>query len=96
MSGYPWIMKIPILKYLFAQETKERQQSEIVFAITPHIIRAGEVTDENLKEVDIGSANSVTYRKDDSKVASVTPLPAPPPTKSSVKPSPNPTPAKPQ
>jgi general secretion pathway protein D len=70
MSGYPWITKIPILKYLFGQETKERQQSEIVFAITPHIIRGGEVTDENLKVVDLGSANTVAYHRDNPKVAS--------------------------
>jgi general secretion pathway protein D len=73
MSGYPWLTKIPILKYLFGQETKERQQSEIVFAITPHIIRGGEVTDENLRMVDIGSANSVTYRRADSKAEDVKP-----------------------
>jgi general secretion pathway protein D len=73
------------LKYLFGQETKERQQSEIVFAITPHIIRGGEVTDENLKMVDIGSANSVTYRRDDSKIALANPLPVQPPAKSSDK-----------
>jgi general secretion pathway protein D len=73
MSGYPWLTKIPILKYLFGQDTKERQQSEIVFAITPHIIRGGEVTDENLRMVDIGSANSVTYRRADSKTEDVKP-----------------------
>jgi type II secretory pathway component GspD/PulD (secretin) len=62
MSGYPWLTKIPILKYLFGQETKDRQQNEIVFAITPHIIRSNEITDENLKMVDIGTGNSITYR----------------------------------
>ena len=67
MAGYPLLSKLPILKYFFAQETKERQQSEIVFAITPHIIRSNEVTDENLKMVDLGSGNSVTYRKPDTK-----------------------------
>lgn len=77
MSGYPWLTKIPILKYLFGQDTKERQQSEIVFAITPHIIRGGEVTDENLRMVDIGSANSVTYRKADSKAEDVKPVSQP-------------------
>jgi general secretion pathway protein D len=75
MSGYPWITKIPILKYLFGQETKERQQSEIVFAITPHIIRGGEVTDDNLRIVDLGSANSVTYRKVESKADAAKPQP---------------------
>jgi general secretion pathway protein D len=95
LSGYPWLLKIPILKYLFGQETKERAQSEIVFAITPHIIRTGEVTDDNLKMVDLGSANSVTFRKEDSKVASVNPIPAQPPAKSPDKPATGSTVAKP-
>lgn len=77
MSGYPGLIKIPILKYLFGQETKERKQSEIVFAITPHIISTGGVTDDNLRMVDIGSANSVTYRRDESKPEPAKPLPAP-------------------
>jgi general secretion pathway protein D len=94
MSGYPWITKIPILKYLFGQETKERQQSEIVFAITPHIIRGGEVTDENLKMVDIGSANSVTYRRNDSKADVAKPLPALPNPQPAEKPAPGPPAAK--
>ena len=63
LSGYPWISKVPILKYLFAQETKQRQQSEVVFAIIPHIVRGNEITDDNLKIVDVGAGNSVTYRK---------------------------------
>jgi general secretion pathway protein D len=67
LSGYPWLTKIPILKYLFGQENKERQQNEIVFAITPHIIRSNEVTDENLRMVDIGTTNSVSYRPMDPK-----------------------------
>jgi general secretion pathway protein D len=60
LSGYPWLSKIPILKYLFAQEDKQRQENEIVFAITPHIVRAQEVTDDNLRLVDLGRGNTVT------------------------------------
>ncbi|HEY1984720.1 MAG TPA: hypothetical protein VGG85_04880 [Terracidiphilus sp.] len=63
LSGYPWLTKIPILRYLFGQETKERATSEIVFAIIPHIVRSIDVTDDNLKLVDLGSGTSVTYRK---------------------------------
>lgn len=77
LSGYPLLMKIPILKYLFGQETKERQQNEIVFAITPHIIRGGEVTDENLRIVDVGSGSNVTYRKDENKADAAKPAPPP-------------------
>lgn len=94
MSGYPWITKIPILKYLFGQETKERQQSEIVFAITPHIIRGGEVTDENLKMVDVGSANSTTYRRDESNVDGVKSAPAQGEQQQAEKPASVPPPAK--
>jgi general secretion pathway protein D len=64
LSGYPYLSKIPILKYLFAQEDKQRQQSEVVFAITPHIIRAQEITDQNLRLVDVGTATSTSVRKD--------------------------------
>jgi general secretion pathway protein D len=75
LSGYPWLLNVPILKYLFGQETKQRQQNEIVFAIIPHIVRWTDVTDENLKMVDLGSENSVTYRRADAKEAPIPPLP---------------------
>jgi len=75
LSGYPGLLNIPILKYLFGQENKSRQQNEIVFAIVPHIIRSTEVTDENLKMVDLGSENSVTYRRADAKEKPAPPVP---------------------
>jgi general secretion pathway protein D len=62
LSGYPYISKIPILKYLFAQEDKERQQREIVFAITPHIVRAQDITEQNLRLVDVGTATVTGLR----------------------------------
>ncbi len=60
LSGYPWLTKLPILKYLFGQEDKQRQENEIVFAITPHIVRAQEINDDNLRLVDLGRGSSVT------------------------------------
>jgi general secretion pathway protein D len=62
MSGYPLLSQIPILKYLFGQESKEHQETEIVFAVIPHILRLNPVTDEDVKMVDLGSPSSVTYR----------------------------------
>jgi general secretion pathway protein D len=62
LSGYPWLAKIPILKYLFGQDDKQRNESEIIFAITPHIIRAQDLTEENLRVVDIGTGNSIGVR----------------------------------
>jgi general secretion pathway protein D len=96
LSGYPFLSRIPILKYLFAQENKERQQSEIVFAITPHIVRSNEVNDDNIRMVDIGTGNNVVYRKKDGKAepanASTAPAatPAPQPAAGSGPPPPTP------
>jgi len=63
MSGYPWVSKIPILKYLFAQDNRERRENEIVFAITPHIIRAKDVTEDNRRVIEVGTGNSIELRK---------------------------------
>jgi general secretion pathway protein D len=69
LSGYPWLAKIPILKYLFGQEDKDHQQDEIVFAITPHIVRADVITDENLRLVDIGTGSNIALRYKEPKKA---------------------------
>jgi len=67
LSGYPWLARIPILKYLFGQEDKQRHDKEIVFVITPHILRAEEVTDENLRLIDIGTASAIGLRRKEVK-----------------------------
>jgi general secretion pathway protein D len=69
LSGYPWLTKIPILKYLFGQENKERLEDEVVFAITPHIVRSQEITDENLRMIDVGTTNTIGLRYQEEKPA---------------------------
>jgi len=91
LSGYPLLMKIPILKYLFGQEARDREQSEIVFAIIPHILRSTEVTDENLKMVDLGSASSITYRKAEMKTEPAPTAPNAPAQPAAEKPAATPT-----
>lgn len=62
LGGYPWLARIPILGYLFGQENKDRSQSEIVFAITPHIVRADEISDDNLRVIDVGTGANIGLR----------------------------------
>jgi len=62
LSGYPYLARLPVLRYLFAQEDKERQETEVVFAITPHIVRAQDITDDNLRLVDVGTGSNVGIR----------------------------------
>ena len=62
LSGYPGLLKIPVLKYLFGQENKEMRENEIVFAITPHIVRGQDLNEQNLRPVDIGTGSVVEMR----------------------------------
>lgn len=62
ISGYPWLMKIPLLRYLFGQNQKQRNQREIVFAITPHIVRAQDVTKQNVRAIDVGTPTAIELR----------------------------------
>jgi general secretion pathway protein D len=73
MSGYPWISKIPLLKYLFAQENKQRTENEIVFAVTPHIVRGRDVTEENLRVIAVGTGSSIELRRKQPVPAASTP-----------------------
>jgi general secretion pathway protein D len=63
LSGYPWLANIPLLKYLFGQETKDRRKSEIVFAVIPHIVRTEVVTDESMRLIDIGTGTAIDLRR---------------------------------
>src|SRR6202521_4527850 len=88
ISGYPWLAKIPLLKYLFGQENKDRRETEIVFAITTHIVRAEEITDENLRLIDIGTGTSVGLRRREpkKKVGSSAPQPSKPAARGATRP----------
>ena len=62
LSGYPWLAQIPILRYLFGQSNVDRRNSEIVFVLTPHIVRGQFITPMNDRVIDVGTANSIDLR----------------------------------
>ncbi len=62
MSGIPWLQNIPGLKYLFGQRTKQRDQTEIVVMLTPHIVRMPHITAENLQGYYIGTEANTKLR----------------------------------
>jgi general secretion pathway protein D len=55
LSGIPGLMQIPILKKLFSSESVEKNESELLIALVPHIVRTPGVTDLNLKTVASGT-----------------------------------------
>ncbi len=60
LSGIPGLAQIPGLRWLFSSEQKEVKDNEIVFILIPHIVRAQDVNDSNLKAVDVGTANTIS------------------------------------
>ncbi len=62
LNGIPGLAEIPILRYLFGQTNTDHSDTEIVFAIVPHIIRGSYVTELNQRAIDIGTATSIQLR----------------------------------
>jgi len=78
MSGLPWLSQIPVLRYLFGQSQTERINNEVVFVLIPHVVRGSDVTDQNLKILDVGTQNQIGLRKDQRRAAPIQGV-APPP-----------------
>jgi general secretion pathway protein D len=95
LSGIPGIGQLPFLKYLFANENKERIDNEIVFILIPHIVRSQELTDLNQRAIDVGTGNSLELRRV-ARPASITPAnsapqsPVPPKPQAPAQPPPQP------
>ncbi len=63
LTGIPGLGQIPILKYLFAQSTTDHSETETVFVLIPHIVRAHEYNDMNQQAIDVGTANALELRR---------------------------------
>lgn len=62
-SGIPGLTSIPLLGRVFGGETVDRERSELLIALVPHIIRTVNYTPANLREVATGTDQviRVTY-----------------------------------
>jgi general secretion pathway protein D len=77
VSGTPGLASLPLLKYLFSSQDKTIQDSEIVFLLIPHVVRASMLEPNNLREIDSGTSNSIELRH----INYDTPSPVAPPAK---------------
>ena len=59
LAGLPFLSQIPILRYLFGSENINKVDSEVVFAIIPHIVRGYDVTPSNTRAVDVGTGSAI-------------------------------------
>jgi general secretion pathway protein D len=95
ISGIPGLMNVPGLRRLFSSESLQKNKSELLIALIPHIVRTPGITDVNLRSVAAGSDQVVRMSlaprpdgapapepgKPQTAIPGVTPLPAgqPPP-----------------
>lgn len=64
-GGTPLLGQIPILRYLFSQNDKERHTNEVVFLLVPHIVRGQELSNLNRRAFDVGTGIGIDLRKSD-------------------------------
>jgi general secretion pathway protein D len=68
LNGWPGLAHVPILRYLFSEDSKSLEDDEILIILTPHIVRMPEWTKSNLKALYAGSeANVQTRRASDTR-----------------------------
>jgi general secretion pathway protein D len=63
VSGTPGLGEVPGLKYLFSTQQHEVQHEEIVFLLTPHVVRGMDIDPINLRRIDTGTNNSIQLRQ---------------------------------
>jgi general secretion pathway protein D len=74
ITGIPGLKDVPLLKYIFGQEHKTRDQAEVIIMLTPHIVRMPEITEDDLRGIIVGSETNLRLRPD---YGSPTPPPVP-------------------
>ncbi len=79
LSGIPGLASIPLFKYLFAEEKKEVSDNEIIFILIPHIVRAQDVNDSNVRAIDVGTANTISLHHGMNQSPDQQPRTTPPP-----------------
>ncbi len=77
-SGIPLLMQIPYLGRLFSNESITRNESELMIALVPHIIRSQEILPVNLRGIAAGADQTVRLIRSAPEGAAV-PVVAPPP-----------------
>lgn len=61
-SGWPGFGEIPFMKYFFTTQQHELKTDELVFLITPHVVRAPKFDPEVDREIDTGTETAVQLR----------------------------------
>ena len=55
LTGFPWLLRVPVIKQLFSSNDNSVTQSDIVMLLTPRIVRTHELTPQDVGPIRIGT-----------------------------------------
>jgi general secretion pathway protein D len=64
INGWPGLAHVPLLRYLFSEDSKSSEDDEILIILTPHIVRMPDWTRANLRALYSGSETNVQVRRE--------------------------------
>jgi general secretion pathway protein D len=76
LTGTPGLASVPILKWLFSSQDKTINDTEIVFLLIPHVVRASILDPLNTRQLDTGTQNAIELRhiNDDTAAPAAKPI----------------------
>ena len=69
-EGVPGLSEIPILGRLFSHNRKQRQRTDVLLTLTPHIVRLPNITEEDMLPIWVGTEQNITFRGGSPRVES--------------------------
>jgi general secretion pathway protein D len=61
-TGVPGLSDIPVLGRLFSNKRRQKDRTDLILTLTPHIIRNAEITEEDLLPIWAGTDANITFR----------------------------------
>jgi general secretion pathway protein D len=105
VSGFPGLVDIPLLNKIFANNDNNSASNDVIFSITPHIIRAPRVTEMDMAPLPMGTEQQIKVPGNrprifdavkDAEVIEPEPEPEAPPEPAPVEPAPPEVPPEPE
>jgi general secretion pathway protein D len=73
LNGIPGVAQLPLLKYMFADNSNQVQDDEVLIVMTPHVIRFPSIEAANLETIASGTdTNARVYRSDEDPLPQTT------------------------
>ncbi|HEX2251755.1 MAG TPA: secretin N-terminal domain-containing protein, partial [Thermoanaerobaculia bacterium] len=61
-QGLPGLSDLPVIGHLFGSKQSDRNRTDLILTLTPHIVRQAEITEEDLLPIWVGTEANITFR----------------------------------